>query len=215
MSEDNVQIMQPTHGVIQSPNGEIQYYHSINNKYNPYLKNTSLHEQEDYEYRVITNNGERITILATDLTRAVHLECKASIIRLFCALDFITNLYFTLNTYYAAIFSSIIALISIMGYYSTITYDRNALIAYLIYQYLQTISRLTLLGFYIASIIIPKFQEQINKKHVLLEATGANLTIILFGTIGQIYITYFVQNFYNILPYRRVINDSSDISHRV
>ena len=125
MLEDKVQIMQPTHGVIQSPNGDIQYYHSINNKNNPYIKNTSLYQQENCDYREIESNTEGFTILVTDLTRAVHLECQASIIRLLCAIDFIINLYITLNIYYAAIFSSIIALISAMGYWSTITYNKT------------------------------------------------------------------------------------------
>ena len=195
----------PSHGVIQSPGGEIQYYtKSINNKHNPYLHQSSLDEENGIEYGEIICNGETILIPIEDLNRALNLEYKAIIVRLLCLLDFFMNIMVTSNVINVVLASAIVATISLYGYFSTFRYDRGGIIMYLIYQYIQSLSKLTYSGFFIAYSISPPFKNLIIKeKFHMIPVTPVNITMIVLGVITQLYITYFIQNFYNILPHPR------------
>ena len=206
---DNKIHIPPSHGVIQCPDGEIQYYtESINNKHNPYLHQSSLDEENGIEYGEIICNGERIIISINDLNKALILEYKANIVRILCLLDFFMNILVTSNIDNVIIASGIVSIISLYGYFSTFIYDRTGIIMYLIYQYLQSISKLTYSGFFIVSSISPSFKKFLIKEKIfMMPASPLNITMFILTLISQLYITYFIQDFYNILPRPR--------SHRI
>ena len=128
MSSERVLITEPSSGVIQSPDGEIQYYTNIQNKHNPYLQNSPLDEEANSEYVEIECDGQSVAILATDVNKAVELECRACVVRVLCLVDFLFNVFISFAAYYMTLFSILIAGISYMGYRSTITYNKNGLI---------------------------------------------------------------------------------------
>lgn len=190
--------VQQLHSVIESPDGEIQYCKPISiNKNNPY-RNAPLDNISQNNTQVECD-GNTIYIPNNVLDSAIRLQYKAQLVRLLCLIDFTMNLIISLSTYYGAFFSMIISIVSITGYYSTFTYNRSGLIAYLIYQYLQTISKIIILIFYIllAYEIKPSIIE---KNNIIVNYSTENTVIISLYVISQIYINYFIQQFYNLLP---------------
>lgn len=201
MTGVKVQIADPLSGVVQCPDGDIQYYTTpkIKNKHNPYLNKSVLQDKESSaEYREVECNGYRIIVLAEDIEKALRLECNATVVRFICLLDFIINIFIILNTHYIVGF--FIALISMSGYISTITYNRYGLIAYLCYQYIQSISKIGLMIFYIIAATSSSFRIKLQRENIIiLNPTSENIIILFIISCGQIYITYFVQSFYNML----------------
>jgi hypothetical protein len=204
MSEKQIHISKPLSGIVQSPNGDIQYYTTttqLKNKHNPYLHKSILQDEElGQDYREIELNGDRITILAEDITNALQIECNALVVRFMCLFDFIINIFFIINSYY--ILGFFVALISMSGYFSTITYNRQGLIGYLIYQYIQSISKLALTTLYIISFASHKYRFviQLEKEYlIILNPTTQNIILLSLSSFAQIYITYFIQRFYNRL----------------
>jgi len=190
--------VQQLHSVVESPDGEIQYCKPISiNKNNPY-RNVPLDNLSQNNTQVECD-GNTIYIPTNVLDSAIKLQYKAQLVRLLCLIDFIMNLIVSLSTYYGAFFSMIISVISITGYYSTFTYSRSGLISYLVYQYLQTITKIITLIFYIllANGINPTIIE---KNNIILSYSIDNTVILSLYVITQIYINYFVQQFYNLLP---------------
>ena len=219
MSGEKVQIEPPSfNGVVQSPDGSMQYYTAtpIKNKYNPYLyqnvlpdiesnTNSNSNDNSNDNYREVECNGETILILSRDLERAIRLEQKASLVRFLCLVDFFMNFLVSLSTPYIGLSSVIASLIALSGYYSTYTYSRLGLVAYLVYQYMQCIGRATLLCLFIAAAVSSEFKEKINNNSVIIfDPTSGNIVIVSLMTLGQIYITGFVQHFYNLLPSGRI-----------
>lgn len=213
MSSDKVQLdPPPSTGVVESPDGSIQYYTStpITNKNNQYLYQNIIPDIESNDnssciYREIECNGEIIVISENDLNRAIKLEWNATIVRFLCLLDFFMNMLAIFSTYYIPMSSIIIALISITGYYSTYTYSRLGLVSYLVYQYMQCISKSMFLGIYIAAIASSEFEKQLkNNAVIIFNPTPGNIVLISLMTLGQVYITYFIQEFYNSLPTGRI-----------
>jgi hypothetical protein len=190
--------VQQLHSVVESPDGEIQYCKPISiNKNNPY-RNVPLDNLSQNNTQVECD-GNTIYIPTNVLDSAIKLQYKAQLVRLLCLIDFTMNLIVSLSTYYGAFFSMIISVISITGYYSTFTYSRSGLISYLVYQYLQTITKIITLIFYIllANGINPTIIE---KNNIILSYSIDNTIILSLYVITQIYINYFVQQFYNLLP---------------
>lgn len=190
--------VQQLHSVVESPDGEIQYCKPISiNKNNPY-RNVPLDNLSQNNTQVECD-GNTIYIPTNVLDSAIKLQYKAQLVRLLCLIDFTMNLIVSLSTYYGALFSMIISVISITGYYSTFTYSRSGLISYLVYQYLQTITKIITLIFYIllANGINPTIIE---KNNIILSYSIDNTIILSLYVITQIYINYFVQQFYNLLP---------------
>ena len=219
MTRETVQILEPTHGAIQSPNGELQYYtiNAIKNKNNPYLHQSALDEEMGTEYSEVECNGERIFISNTTLQQATNLEWNASIVRFLCLFDFMMNMFITLDTPYSVLYNCITSFVSISGYFSTITYSRSGLICYLLYQYTQSLSKLSLISLYIIATNSPQFYNELikNEVHLIMpKFTTSNLIILIFAALSQIYITSFVQKFYNMLPTRRIIETSSTVLDR-
>lgn len=190
--------VQQLHSVVESPDGEIQYCKPISiNKNNPY-QNVPLDNLSQNNTQVECD-GNTIYIPTNVLDSTIKLQYKAQLVRLLCLIDFTMNLIVSLSTYYGAFFSMIISVISITGYYSTFTYSRSGLISYLVYQYLQTITKIITLIFYIllANGINPTIIE---KNNIILSYSIDNTIILSLYVITQIYINYFVQQFYNFLP---------------
>ena len=236
-------INDPESGVIQSPNGEIQYYtKSIDNKHNPYTKknldNTidTKSDKDNIEYAEVACNGTIIVMPVTDINSALILESRACIIRCFCIFDLVINIYIALNCYYASLFSVLITTVSLMGYTSTITYNKKGLILYLSYHYFKTISKIMLLTMYIY-ILQDQLQDQLQDHNIALvtdiyinqyqyqdqyqeqyltiitnstiyveitqltaQLTTQNVCILAMITTVEMYITYVIQRFYNLLP---------------
>ena len=234
----------PESGVIQSPNGEIQYYtKSIDNKHNPYV-NKSIKENKDpdfksdsnsnlndsnVEYAEVACNGTIVIMPISDINNALLLERKAIIVRYFCLFDLVINIYISLSCYYASLFSTLIATISLMGYTSTITYNKKGLILYLMYHYLQSISKIAIFTMYIfynssynssydeivvddtASLTIIDLREDgpgstITTNYTqfmyveIIQLTTQNACILIMATAVEVYITSLIQKFYNFMP---------------
>jgi hypothetical protein len=201
MSGKKIQIARPVQGVIESPDGEIQYYTESINKHNPYIQRSIIDEENGIEYQEIECNGQRILIAASDLKRALELECKSTVIRLLCLIDFVMNLLIVFYSYYPEICSILISLISLSGYIATTTYNKSGLILYLLYQYLQTISKIIVLGFYIIATISPQVLIDLNRKGFdLTMPLPSNIGFFSLAVIGQIYINVYIQKFYYMLP---------------
>jgi len=195
---NSIDSVQQLHSVVESPDGKIQYCKPISiNKNNPY-RNVPLDNLSQNNTQVECD-GNTIYIPTNVLDSAIRLQYKAHLVRLLCLIDFIMNLIVSLSTYYGTIFSMIISIISITGYYSTFTYNRLGLISYLVYQYLQTINKIITLIFYIllANGINPIIIE---KNNIILSYSIENTVILSLYVITQIYINYFIQQFYNLLP---------------
>ena len=209
MSKEKIHLSVPqSDGVIQSPDGSIQYYTStpIKNKNNPYLYKSIVDDIESNidsvdTYRPIECDGEIILILESNLDRAINLEYNASIVRLLCSLEFCMNLLVAFSTPYLAMSSIVVSLISLSGYYATYTYSRLGLLCYVVYQYIQTFGKITFLSLYIASAVSNEFKKQLNKNSIIIfYPTSGHIFILSLLTLGQIYITAYIQHFYYLLP---------------
>lgn len=198
---DKKENTEPTDGVVQAPDGEIQYFTKSLNKHNPYIHQSSNHEENNIEYREIECNGQRILIAAGDLEKALEIECRATGIKLLCILDFVINLLVIFNSYNPGLYCIIVSLVSLYGFIVTATYNKNGLILYLIYQYFQTIIKLMTIGFYIMIYINHQILIDLNKNNFTI-ASPSLLTFgfYCFATFGQIYIVIFIQKFYYLLP---------------
>ena len=87
------------------------------------------------------------------------------------------------------------------GYFSTFTYNKSGLISYLVYQYIQSIGKITILVIYIVTAISPEYRNVLKNNNIFyIIPTPGNIVVISFATLAQIYITYFIQHFYNLMP---------------
>lgn len=192
--------------VIESPDGEIQYCKPISiNKNNPY-RNTPLDNSNNNTQ--VECDGNIIYIPTNVIQNAVKLQYKAIFVRFFCLVDFIINMFISFTTYYGTLFSILISIISITGYYSTFTYNKSGLISYLIYQYIQTIYKIVYLIFYILAACNIR-TINIKNNDIIMSFSIHNTIIISLYLLSQIYITYFIQSFYNLLPKKYIHNQQS------
>ena len=226
----------PESGVIQSPDGEIQYYTKSINKHNPYTKknvdiksyiNSDINSDSSVEYAEIDCNGTIIVMPISDINNAFLLEYKAKIVIYLCLFDFVINIYISFSCYYTSLFSTLIATISLMGYSSSITYNRKGLILYLMYHYLQSISKIAICIMYIlytisyneiveddnvAITIIDLREDDIgtiitmnNTMYIEIiqfteQLSIQNVCILIMATTVEVYITSLIQKFYNFMP---------------
>jgi len=192
------------HTAVELPDGEIQYCKPVSiNRNNPYLSQP-LNDDNGQDYQEVECNGEIITIHRTALANALNLQCKAYLVRVLCFLDFTMNLFISLSTYYGSIYCTIVAIISLVGYYSTFTFSRKGLITYLLYQYVQTLCKFIVLGLYIALISGWNPPELKNNKYLIIDVTPKYAVVLSLSVVGQVYINYFIQHFYNLLPPRAI-----------
>ena len=146
-------------GVILLPNGEIQYF------------TKSIKNVVDIDIEA------NIPIEVISEVIPVILYNKAIIVRCLCLLDFSLNLFVMIYTCYINVYNTFIAMISLMAYISTMTYNRHGLFLYLGYQYFKTVDKIMIL--------------------VIDDYDLDEIMIFMAFTAGQIYITYFIQNFYS------------------
>ena len=81
---------------------------------------------------------------------------------------------------------------------STLYYKKSLLYCYLIYQYLQAFGRFSNIFLYIAYI-----DNNTTNNTLVVIKTGndsINIVILILMFVSQIFITYFVQEYYNLLP---------------
>ena len=202
-SEQSCVIPSPHHTTVELPDGEIQYCKPVSiNRNNPYLEQPFYDDNQDY--REVMCNGEIIIIPEITITDALNLQYKAKLVRFLCFLDFIMNLFISVSSYYGSLYCIIVAVISLVGYYSTFTFSKKGLITYLLYQYIQTICKLVVFGVYIALISGLSPIELKNNKYLVIDINPTYSIILTLSTLGQIYINYFVQHFYNLLPTRAI-----------
>ena len=170
--------------VIESPDGEIQYCQPISiNKNNPYLQYQN--NQYSNNFREIETDG-RIVSISTETARyAINLQNKAGIVRFLCLLDFFINFITLFNFYYISVYCFIFAIISLLGYYSTYTFNRNGLIGYLIYQYIQTIYKLVAFILYISIMNNINLNDEIKKYNYYIVEISPILGSSL--TVGKVY----------------------------
>lgn len=189
----------PRHGVVQLPNGELQYFATeIKDRNNPYLQH-QIDEENGIEYSEIECNGERMIIPSANIQYAIALEWRASTIRLLCLLDMFLNTAIGFTRDWEALYSIFCISVALSGYISTITYSRSGLLFYLIYQYIQTVSKVTITTYYIGF----STTQYLYRKDRIERTNNFSfeiITLLLITTLGQIYINYFVQAFYNMLP---------------
>jgi len=205
VSERSRAILPPSqHTAVELPDGDIQYCKPVSiNRNNPYLSQP-LNDDDTQDYREVECNGEIITVHAGTLTNALNLQCKAQVVRFLCLLDFVMNIFIALSTYYGSLYSMIVAGVSLVGYYSTFTFSRKGLITYLFYQYTQTLCKLVVMGVYIALISGWNPPELKNNKYLIISVSPTYSVVLTLSVLGQIYINYFVQHFYNLLPPRAI-----------
>jgi len=202
---NNLESTPQLHSVIESPDGEIQYCKPISiNKNNPYI-NTPLNNSNNTQ---VECDGNIIYIPTNVIHNAVRLQRKAIIVRFFCLLDFVINIFISFTTYYTSFFSIFISIISITGYYSTFTYNKCGLIYYLIYQYLLTIYKIVYIIFYILAAYNIRC-IYLNNTDIILSFSIDNTILLSLFLLTQIYITYFIQQFYNLIPKISVENQQS------
>lgn len=198
---ENKENTDPVHGVVQVPGGEIQYFTKSLHKHNPYIHQSSNHEENEREYRVIECNGRRVLIATRDIERALEIECRVTGIKLLCIFDFIINLLVGFTYYIPVLYCIIVSFISLYGFIAAARYNKRGLILYLIYQYLQTTIKLAILSFYCVIYINHQILINLNKNNYnIASPTLMTIWFYSFVTFGQIYIVVFIQKFYYLLP---------------
>ena len=199
MQPNNITILS-TNNVLVSPGGEIQYCKPlIINRYNPYLNypNDSITE----EYRDIEANGEIISIPVSNYDLAVELHESSSVVRFFCMVDFLLNGTFYTNQYYGSFYNIFVACFSFIGFYSTYFYSKAGIYGYLLYTYIQSFNKSFELIVYISAYLSYETYIQMKKSKVFYtEPIFEDLLIVIISLITRIYITHYIQRFYDILP---------------
>lgn len=201
--------------VIQSPDGEIQYCQPISiNKNNPYLQ----HQNNQYSnnFRQIETDGRIISISTETARYAINLQNKALIVRYLCLLDFFINIITLFNFYYTSVYCLIFSIISLLGFYSTYTFNRNGLTGYLIYQYIQTVYKLVAFTLYVCILLNISLNDEIKKyNYYIVEISPVTTIIVTLSTFAQLYITYFVQYFYNLLPIEGSVSNNLYLNNNI
>ena len=113
---------------------------------------------------------------------ALHLEKHSYNVRVFSILDFFMNMFNFLVTGYVA--SMLVSLVSLIGYYGALRYDRTRLIGYMSYQVLLTIARYAIL---VIALVTHQYSE-------------ITYIVLPLMALTQTYIAWYVIRFYRMLP---------------
>ncbi len=186
---------------IQSPGGEIHYCYDLSEK-NPYIKNSLTKNDEE------ANTDPLIYLTERDINNAHYLESKNIYIRLLVLMDFLFNfyIYLTNDCYTINLF---ISGICFTGYISAHTYNKCGFGLYLGYQYVNTtINILYTIIFIEATICLNYNNYDINCLSLLsyfhpidrLKIYPGTIIILVFTTLIQILINYYMQSYYNSFP---------------
>ena len=161
-------------------------------------KTIKLHKNNPYiklQYSLL-NNPADLYISKESVQYALLLDKRYIIVNLVCAFDFILSFYYYYINVIAGLFLSIF---SLLGYASTVMFHKSTLFLYLNYQYMQVVIR----GF---SFIVYLSTYNDTHKVVVLANTGnevCNVLLLIFLFISQIFITFFIQEYYYALPNAR------------
>lgn len=206
MNEHKITIPPLKNGVIQSPDGEVQYFTKILDKNNPYLKQDKLIQNNQLAGEIIELEylDETIRITQTHYENAILLENKAIMVRIICLVDLFTNIFTLQHINSNLVF--ILMVICWMAYYSTYMYNRGGLILFLLYLYLQLFIKGGFIVIYILYYNIDEFREKIEGEDITLTYKNLpeNIVYIYTGSVFlvQLLITNYVRQFYNLLPFR-------------
>lgn len=163
--------------VVENPEGPVFLGVSPDN---PYKQIPSEEESEDREQVAF---GTTVFLIPNRYVQsAIDLEKHSYNVRIFSILDFFMNMFNFVATGYLA--SMTVSLLSLLGYYGALRYDRSRLIGYMSYQVLLTISRY-------AIIVIYAVNHQYNHYTYI---------ILPLMALVQTYITWYVISFYRMLP---------------
>mgnify|MGYP006100015591 CR=1 FL=1 len=179
-------------------------------KRNPYLSyNTEQgvmvsNTLPDVENVLVQTSNNQTFILSRELLeRAIHLQQYSCAIKFLCIVDFAMNFLYLYIGYSIALWFMIC---SIGGYVSTYTYNKKWLLAYLIYQYFQVLTRaiitITLIVLLSDPSLRPGFENTF-PDFELPQNYGNSILLSALFLIIQTYITCFVHKFYKLLPNKR------------
>lgn len=163
--------------VVENPSGNVYLGVSPDN---PYKEIPSVEEGEQTERIAF---GETVVLVPNRFVQdTLELEKHSYNVRVFSIFDFFLNtLNFIITGYLVSILFS---LVSLIGYYGALTYNRPRLIGYILYQSFVSVSILSII---IISFAAGDFNE---------------VTYILLPVLAILhaYICWYVLKFYRMLP---------------
>lgn len=155
--------------IIEDPEGNIQL--GIDNE-NPYVK------QEDEPLTIIVDQMS-ITMERPRLEAAIRLHKLMSIVKFMAIADFVLNfLSFTLTYYW---FYLIATFCSLVGYKGVITYNKNYILFYIIYQILQTLGKIYV------SVYVLSYHSRYSTSQLILAPTFASLQVVCYICVQTLY----------------------------
>jgi hypothetical protein len=177
--------------IIESPDGQIQIG-SLKDV--DIIDNKNIQEHNIQEHNIQISNQ-----IENDGVLYIQIRNKALLVRFFCLMDF--SFHFILISFaniYPLNFIVIIA--SYAGFESTYTYNKNSIILYLLYQYIQTCFKLFLFTCWLISILIHDTKEISTINNMLfIENSPVYILFFFCVCLSQLFITYQVQSFYLLL----------------
>ena len=163
--------------VVENPEGPVFLGVSPDN---PYKQIPSEEEGGDTEQVAF---GTTVFLIPNRYVEsALQLEKHSYNVRVFSILDFFMNMFNFLVTGYVA--SMLVSLVSLVGYYGALRYDRTRLIGYMSYQVLLTIARYAIL---VIALVTHQYSE-------------ITYFVLPLMALAQTYIAWYVIRFYRMLP---------------
>lgn len=139
----------------------------IVNKNNPYIKDSNL---KKYGIKYISSvstpvkyrcNEIPVYISNHNYNLSQQLEEEANCVKCLTLVDFISNISYTIYGFY---FPILLCVISCCGYTGATTFNTKKIFCYLIYCYIQLLSKIYILSYLIVLYFNYKFKEKQQKK---------------------------------------------------
>lgn len=163
--------------VVENPEGPVFLGVSPDN---PYKQIPSEEEGGDTEQVAF---GTTVFLIPNRYVEsALQLEKHSYNVRMFSVLDFFMNMFNFIITGYVA--SMLVSLVSLIGYYGALRYDRTRLIGYMSYQVLLTVARYAIL---VIALVTHQYSE-------------ITYIVLPLMALMQTYIAWYVIRFYRMLP---------------
>ena len=128
------------------------------------------------------------------VVRAMQLEKKTCFVRVVCLFDLILNAGYAHNNWVLAL---ILCSVSFAGFMSTVYYKRSLLCAYMVYQYFLTSVKFSNIIYYVIVLNDASYHT------IVIIDTGIpsiNIFILSVLCVIQMFIAYFVTEYYQLLP---------------
>ena len=131
--------------------------------------------------------------------RAVKIEKLSCSMKLITLCDLFLSIYYYNINIILGVFTS---LSSFNGYLSTVYYHRSLLFCYLVYQYLQILGRFLNIIYYALILQEIKNDNSANTTYVetITKKSYYEIPLLLLFFGAQLFITYYVQYYYKLLP---------------